>query len=276
MGRVERRMYRKKRKGKRLRVILLLGVALLAAAALWHGKSGRLIAEYLALPTATPLTSAFDRTVESREITLVEETWYAIQTGVFSTSEAAAQKADAYADRGAPGTVVEDGEKWRVFIACYGTEADASAVRTRLEQNQRVDTYLYAWKCPELRLRLTGMAGQLDAVEAGFTLMISTAAALRDTAIQLDAAQLTTQEAKAAVEALSAQISLWEETIRSRFGKSLPPLVEGMQTVMQGWTVGFGEINAARDATALSAAIKAEAMGAYDDIVAWRNQVAAQ
>lgn len=128
MGRVETRMY--KRRQHRARVfrgivllLLLLAAILLAVFRMPRG----FISELIAAPTPTPLTSAYDQTVESREVTLAEETWYAIQTGVFSTREAAVQKAEAYTRRGAPGTVVEDGEKWRVFIACYGTEADASA-----------------------------------------------------------------------------------------------------------------------------------------------------
>ena len=127
-----------------------------------------------------------------------------------------------------------------------------------------------------LRLRLTGAAGQLDGVEAGFTLMISTAAALRDTAIQLDAGQLTTLEAKAVAEAAAGQISLWEKTAGSLFGKNLPPLVEGMRNVMKAWSARYEKIHAVENATQLSAALKAEAMNAYDDVIAWREQVAAQ
>lgn len=277
MGRVETRLYKRKlRRSKTIRaavLICLLGVAVWLA---WTRLPGGFITEMIALPTATPMTSAYDQTVETREVTLPEETWFAIQTGVFSTQEAAAQKADAYTQRGAPGTVVQEGDKWRVFIACYGTEADASAVRTRLEQNQKVDTYLYSWKCPQLRMRLTGKRGQLDAVEAGFTLLTSTAATLRDTATSLDAAQLTTQEVMTAVTALDGQISLWEDTVRSRFGKSVPPLMESMLTITANWDERRSHVQSSEGATALSAALKAEAMGMYDEIIAWRRVLSAQ
>ena len=152
MGRVETRMY--KRRQHRARVfrgivllLLLLAAILLAVFRMPRG----FISELIAAPTPTPLTSAYDQTVESREVTLAEETWYAIQTGVFSTREAAVQKAEAYTRRGAPGTVVEDGAKWRVFIACYGAEAEAASVRTRLSQSQGVDTYLYPCSSPPHR-----------------------------------------------------------------------------------------------------------------------------
>ncbi|MBQ7138774.1 MAG: SPOR domain-containing protein [Clostridia bacterium] len=246
------------------------------AVLLWRGGQAAFVTDYIGLPGPTTLGSDFDRTVETREVTLNAETWYAIQTGVFSTQEAAVQKADAYTQRGAPGTVVRQGEKWRVFIACYGTEEEAAAVRTRLESNQKVDTYLYAWECPEVRLRLSGMAGQLDAAEAGFTLLTTTAATLRDTAMELDAAQLTNQEVMASARALDDQISLWEDTVRSRFGKSVPALVEGILTITGGWDARYAALVAAQDATALSAALKAQAMGLYDDICTWRTALKAQ
>lgn len=277
MGRVETRVYKRRRSRakaiRRTALLLLLGGA---AVLVWRSLPEGFVSERIAQPTATPVTAAYDQTVETREVTLPAEAWYAIQTGVFSTEEAALQKADAYTDRGAPGTVVQEGEKWRVFIACYGTEADASAVRTRLGEKQRVETYLYTWTCPELRLRLTGKAGQLDVVEAGFTLLTSTAAALRDTAMEVDAAQLTAGEAAAAVTALDGQIRLWQETARSRFGQSIPPLVQSMLDITEGWSARYEALQAAADATALSAALKAQAMGLYDEICTWRSEVAAQ
>lgn len=276
MGRVETRMYRRRQKrAARLRWLLLLLLGAGAVFLLWRSGQASFIMEHIGAPESTPLAE-FDKTVESREVTLAAETWYAIQTGVFSTKEAALQRADAYTQRGAPGTVVRQGEKWRVFIACYGTEGEASAVRTRLETNQKVDTYLYTWECPELRLRLTGMAGQLDAAEAGFTLLTSTAAALRDAAMELDAAQLTTQEAIAAVEALDGQITLWEDTVKRRFGVSIPALVKDMLAITAGWDARCAALKEASDATALSAALKAQAMGMFDEICTWRANLAAQ
>lgn len=277
MGRVETRMYKRRRKRARtVRLMLLLGLVVVAVVLAARRLPEGFISERISLPTTTPLTSTFDQTVETREVTLAAETWYAIQTGVFSTQEAALQKADMYADRGAPGTVVKQGEKWRVFIACYGTEKEASAVRTRLETNQKVDTYLYAWECPELRLRLTAKAGLLDAVEAGFTLITSTAAALRETATNLDAAQLTTQEAAQAVAELDGQIELWEETVHQRFGKSIPALVQEMLDITGNWDARYSALRACADVTALSAELKSQAMGLFDEMIMWRTKLSAQ
>ena len=270
-------MYKRRlRRVKMLRKLLLVMLVSVVALLIWKKLPGEFVAEHIASPTATPMAAAFDKAIESREVTLMAETWYAIQTGVFSTEEAATQKTSEYTDRGAPGTVVHQGEKWRVFIACYGTEADAASVRTRLEQNQRVETYLYAWECPELRLRLTGMAGQLDAAEAGFTLLASTAAALRDHATDLDAGQMSVQEATAALKAMDGQITLWEDTVRSRFGREMPALLKGMLVITEGWDARYDALRNAESATALSAELKAQGMGMYDAICTWRRNLAAQ
>lgn len=274
MGRVQRRIYRRRRKK---RLLLAFAVAALAVCAVVLSRRDGFASEILRPPADTAAPAAFDREIVTREVTLAAETWYAIQTGVFSTGEAALQKADAYTSRGAPGTVVQDGDKWRVFIAAYGEEADASAVRVRLGESQRVDTYLYPWTCPELCLRLTGMSGQLDAVEAGFTLIATTAAALRDTAILLDAGQLTPQEVSAQVSALDGQIRLWEQTIHERFGNTLPDLVKSMLALTADWPAqASGLAKAAGSATELSAALKANGMHLYAKLCDWRKSIAAQ
>ena len=275
MGRVEKRLYRRRKRRMKTLLIILAVVMIAAGVFVWRSWPEPFSIEQLGQQMKSRTTADEGRT-ETREVTLGEEIWYAIQTGVFSTEEAARQKADAYTQRGAPGTVIREGEKWRVFIACYPTETEASAVRTRLEQNQKVDTYLYAWKCPELRLRMTGKVSQLDAVEAGFTLLSSAAAALRDTATELDAAQLTAQEAKNVVRSLDEQITLWEKTLRSCFGRTLPALAQDLLTISANWDERRGTIMNAEGATELSAALKAQGMGMYDEIAAWRRAFAAK
>lgn len=275
MGRVERRLYRaRQRRKQRIRwgiAALLLGVALWL---LLQGSGAReLLTERIEPPTPTPVTAAFDQTVVTREVTLPEERWYAIQTGVFSTQEAAQEKAGAYAERGAPGVVVQDGAKWRVFIACYGSEADAAAVRKRLGESQRVETYLYSWVCPELRLRLTGMAGQLDVVEAGLTLLLQSAAQLRDAATLLDAGQLTTGEVTQQLAGMSGQMQLWSSTARERFGRSVPELAESLLALADSWSARHAALNQLSSATTLSAELKEQGMLLYDELIRLRDGV---
>ncbi|MGN0778070.1 MAG: SPOR domain-containing protein [Aristaeellaceae bacterium] len=249
-----------------LRKLLLFLTALVILAGIASHFKGResITATPMYAPTATPVTAAFDETVTTREITLPQDTWYAIQTGVYSTREAAEGRVNAYADRGAPGYVAEDGGKWRVFIACYGSREEAAAVRERLTTMQKVDTYLHEWPCPALTLRLSGMAGQLDVAEAGLSLMGQAATLMRNTALALDAGEAMPDAARATTASLGESMALWEQTARERFARPYPPLIEGILTMAQAWPESQEAIMQAEDATALSAAMKQQAMALYD------------
>lgn len=98
------------------------------ALTLSRNAASHLTAETIAQPTATPIAAAYDQTVVSREITLAAETWYAIQTGVFSNEDAAREKAELLTDRGAPGAVVEDGEKV-ARVHCLLRHGDGCRIR---------------------------------------------------------------------------------------------------------------------------------------------------
>lgn len=277
MGRVEKRMYRQRRGQALLRrgmVFLTAVVVLVGLASRLTGGDG-MTARRVSEPTATPVASAFDETVVSREVALRGDTWYAIQTGIFAGREAAEEKAALYADRGAPGYVTQDGQKWRVFIACYGDKDDATAVRDRLAEQQMVETYLYGWDCPAITLRLSGMAGQLDVAEAGLTGPMQTAALLRDSAAQLDAGEIMINEAVATVDALTAQLALWEKTAQERFAPPYPALIAQELAVHQAWAEGASALRAAagQDATALSAEMKRQAMTLYEESIRLRAAI---
>ena len=273
MRRMERRMYRVKR-GQALARRALLAVAVIAVAAglLARVKGGGFTAQPVTEPTPTPLTASFDETVETREIALPGETWYAIQTGVFSTREAAEDKAAAYADRGAPGYVARDGDKWRVFIACYGEKEDANTVRARLESSQQVETYLFDWAAPQVKLRLSGMVGQMDVVEAGLALRRQAASQLREDASRLDGGGITASDEREALASLDERIALWASTARSRFARPYPALVDALLRWADAWPARYGVLTGAlRDPTALSAALKAQAMALFEEEIAFRQ-----
>lgn len=265
MGRVEIRRYKRAQSRKRAircaAVVVLLALA--ATAALRQGQ-GRLQAHPVAEPTPTPVTRAYDQRVDTREIVLEEQTWYAIQTGVYSAAEAAEEKRNLYAGRGAPGYVNQDGQRWRVYIACYGDKTDAAAVRERLSESQQVETYLHSWVCPALTLRLTGMVGQMDVAEAGLTLMLNTAAALRDNAALLDGGEITLGETMDVIAALDEQVQLWRSTAQERFSAPVPELIGALLAESSGWSTCVKSLQAAKGATALSGEMKVQAMSLYD------------
>lgn len=273
MGRVERRLYRQRMARRRhVRMAVLIVLIVVAIVAAWMQQKGmRLYAETITQPTATPIAVSYDQSIVEREVTLPEETWYAIQTGVFSTQEAAQEKSGVLTQRGAPGAVVQDGDKWRVFIACYGTETDAASVRQHLGENQRVETYLYRWTCPELQLRLKGMAGQVDVVEAGFSLLMQSVRLLRDTAALIDAGEMTQLEARQELDEQESQVRLWEKTATDRFGRNPPSPVAELLGSFQAWTDAKQRCDQQQETkTALSAQLKLEGIGLFEDMVILR------
>lgn len=264
-------MYRRGRGQVLLRRVLLFFTALIVLAGLatrLKGSAWRM--EQVVEPTPTPLTAAFDETVETREITLEAETWYGLQTGIFSTRTAAEEKAGDYAGRGAPGYVLTDGEKFRVLIACYGEEADAATVRDRLNDQQKMDVYLYAWTNPELTLRLTGMAGQLDVAAAGLTLLGQAAGQLRDGAVRIDRGETTQAAANEALLEMDRQMQLWRQTARQRFAKPYPLLLEQLLAAVEAWDGLYGALTEAGTLTELSAAMKTGGMALFEQMVQMR------
>ncbi len=279
MRRMERRMYRRKQGQALLRRTLLCVCALALIAVVWRNHSRiSLRTQTMTDPTPTPMTARYDQTIEEWEITLEQEIWYAIQTGIFSTQEAADKKADAYADRGAPGYVAQDGAKWRVFIACYGEKEDAATVRTRLSEAQEVDTYLHEWVCPKLRLRLSGMAGQLDVLEAGLKLMQQTAASLRDSAALLDSGEKTQGEILELVSAMDEQAELWANVTAERFARPYPEIISRLLKWVEGWEAASEALRKAAEtgATDLSAALKKQGMALYEENILFREELNAQ
>lgn len=271
MRRMERRMYKRRRGQAAVRRILLLALlAALAAAWRYHGQIS-LQAAPIPQATGVPLSAAFDQTLQEREITLAQEVWYAIQTGIFSSKEAAEKKAEAYTDRGAPGYVAQDGAKWRVFIACYAEKEDASAVRERLRTNQAVETYLHAWVCPQIRLRLSGMAGQLDVAEAGLGMMQHSAGALRDLSAQMDQGEITPGEALERLQAMDDQVNMWSRAARERFARPYPAMIARLLEWTQMWEDVSKALREAEKngATEFSSMLKKRGMALFEGNIAF-------
>lgn len=266
MSRVERRMYKHRRGQVLARRTLLFLSALIVVSGLIARLTGTggITVQTVTEPTATPVAASFDETVETRELPCEARVWYALQIGVFSTKDAADAKSGLYADRGAPGYVLADGDKYRVLIASYGDKDDAAAVRERLNSQQNVETYLYEWTVPALTLRLSGMAGQLDVVEAGLALFTQTAERLRDGAVAIDQGEMTLEEGLSAVREMEEQVSLWQATAKARFGKPYPALLEAELALADAWGKLRDELLSASDLTALSAGMKSRAMALYE------------
>ena len=79
--------------------------------------------------------------------------------------------------------------------------------------------------------------------------------------------------ARAAVASIGESLTLWARTARERFALPYPPLVEAILTITQDWPTRQSAMAQAKDATALSAAMKQQAMALYDQTGDLRRQL---
>lgn len=272
MPRTQYKVYQTHRRKRRISLLIVLAAAVVIAAGL-RGRyiSGRAIsAEAVTAPTATPVTPLFDETPAERDFTLPASTWYALQTGLYTDEASARQVAGQLTDRGAPGYILSQNGKFRVLIASYGEQADADAMRARLAQHQGVETVVYRWTCEPVTLRLSGMAGQLDAVEAGLTLLFQTAPELRDLAVSADRGEYAGDEIQVTLASLLAQLDLWDDTVRSRFTMPYPTLVTEVLTLCADVREAVAGVQKASTVTDLSAAMKLQSMALYERLNSFR------
>ena len=135
---------------------------------------------------------------------------------------------------------------------------------------QKVDTHLHAWTAPQVTLKLSGMAGQLDVAQSGVYLPEQTAVMLRDAAVNLDAGETTLERVQQLMTDLDESITLWAKTAKERFSAPYPVMVRCAMEFAQAWPAMRGRLMAAKDATDCSAQMKTCAMQAYDYSVSIR------
>lgn len=259
-----RRRFRRSGLGARALMALSALVVLVGLASRITGGE-ELSAAVIATPTPTPLTATFDETVETRQVTCPAETWYCLQTGVFSTLEAAQEKSTAYSDRGAPGYVAQDGDKYRVLLSAYGTQEEAQRVRERLDTQQAVDTYVHEMTRPELPLQLTGMRGQLDVIEAAMALLPTLADQWRDAALMVDQGEMTLEEAQRMAAESLEQCRVMLQVLNERFVSPVPALAQRLELLCTAGMEAATRLEEAAhtDLTTASAQLKMEALGLH-------------
>ncbi len=213
---VEKRTYRAPGGGKRILTgVLLFASCLLILAGLLRGNGGGLLVE--TKPTATPTVfgTAFDETPASREITLEARSWYAIQLGAFDNEQSAKAQAQSYATRGAAGYVRSDG-RFRVLAALYPLKEDAQSVRTQLQTQHEIDSYVYEIALPKITFSVNGMAGQLDALDAAMQYLNTALEKFCSISVSLDKRDLNMEQQLAALNEVSSQADTLRAVLSQR------------------------------------------------------------
>ena len=207
-------------------VILFSGVA--------ARSGGDAVFETVATPSPIPLDAAFDETRETREITLNGSVWYALQLGAFETEEAARQLAEQFQRRGAAGYLWPE-DRFRVLAAVYPEKEDAQVVRQQLRDQHDVDSYLFEISIPSVSLRMTGMRGQIDILEAAFLHAEDLIRQMERISETLDRQEITPAEAAEELNTLREQVELVALRMEQRFLSPRNAAVTGLIGLMRDY-----------------------------------------
>lgn len=239
--------------------LLIVSAALLLSGLIWRDAEPLLSISPVPSATAIPLDEGFDDTLGQREITLPSATWYALQLGAFESEKAAAELAQQYTLRGAAGYVWHDG-RYRTLAAVYPLRDEAQSVRRQLHEKHDVDSYLYQIDLPAIRLRLSGMNGQLDILEAAFLHANDLIAELQRISVAMDRQEANADEALETLHALKNQMQTVVLRLHQRFASPRHAAVEGMIACLEGYTAFCGELSQQENAVALGMKIKRQTL----------------
>lgn len=242
--------------GKWLSYALLFLSALVLLSGLISPGGGEPLDIALA-PTATPIPTdeAFDETRESRELTLPAHSWYGLQLGAFESEQAARETCERFRARGAAGYVWHD-ERYRALAAAYPSREDAQSVRDQLVERHTVETHLFQIELPPLQLRMSGMKGQLDILEAAFLHANDLVAQLQALSVAMDRQEKNPSETKDILSALTGQMETVALRLNQRFTPPRHQAVTGLIACFEDYIAFAGAMPRELSAVELAAMLK--------------------
>ena len=208
---------------------------LIISGLLSHHKPDEFGIESLPAQTMIPLNDSFDETISSAEIELPMKRWYALQTGAFEKNESAAEAAKVFEKRGAAGYIWNEG-RYRVLASVYPSIEEAQRVRDQLKTQHSIDTYVYIIELPALKLRLNGMQGQIDIVQAAFEHADDLAVQLQKLSIAMDRREKSIAEVQSETEALDDKLRIVSLRMKQRFTQPFPRPVEGLMKCFESFS----------------------------------------
>ena len=236
-------------------LLLFLSAVVLLSGLVWGGGGEDVDIQLAQTATPIPTDEVFDETVESREIALPSSTWYALQLGAFENEKAADELARQFMQRGAAGYVWQDG-RYRTLAAVYPTREDAQNVRRQLSEQHTIDSYLYQIDLPALTLRIHGMKGQPDILEAGFIHANDLVAQLQAIGVMMDRQEKNGKEAVELISGLRAQMETVSLRLKQRFAAPRHNTVQGLIDCFEDYAEFSGTLEATDSAVVLATKIK--------------------
>lgn len=252
-----KRVYPRGRNGNRFvsGILIALTLMVLMTGLLSRSSTSDFRLEQVPEQTEISLEEEFDETPAETVIELPEHTWFALQTGAFENEEAARQSALTFQKRGAAGYLWEDG-RYRVLAAVYSTQEDARYVRQQLQDQHQIDSYLYTISFPAISLRVKGMQGQMDILQAAFVHVHELAAQLQQISVEMDRQERSVQEALSQMQAMRTQLEIVSLRLRQRFASPVPQTVNALLKCFEDYFAFSEEIAATESAASLGMKLK--------------------
>ena len=251
-----KRIYPSERKpSKWLSYLLLFLSAVVIFSGIVNRRADQPTIEPLVTATPVPLEDGFDETRETRDITLKEYRWHALQLGAFEKESSADELAKEYQKRGAAGFVWPD-SRFRVLAAVYPLREDAQRVREQLSQRHSIDSYLFEITLPEITLRLTGMKGRLDILEAAFLHGEDAVQNLQQLSVILDRQEISNQEAIAQLVSQKQQLDLVAIRLEQRFAQPRNAAVQQLIDFFRDYSAFVESLNASDSSATFGQRVK--------------------
>jgi len=237
-------------------IVLVAATVLVVISGIFSGeRSDGFSLSKLPQQTAVPLDETFDETMTETIVELPAKTWYALQVGVFENEESAMQSSLAFQKRGAAGYLWQDG-RYRVLAAAYPARDDAQQVREQLRDQHNIDSYLYTVEFPAVSMRLTGMQGQVEILQAAFVHINDLAQQIQLLSVQMDRHELSVSETAEQVHAMASQMDLVTLRLEQRFSEPAPSVVQALTECMKDYSRFAGTVSPLESAASLGMKLK--------------------
>lgn len=262
-----KRVYRTNRGFRRLGCALLLAAAavIVISGVLSRSDGNGFVLSSIPEPTAVPMDEAFDETPAETVLELSETNWYALQVGVFENEESARELAKAFQKRGAAGYLWQDG-RYRVLAAAYPEREDAQLVREQLRDEHNIDSYLFTIRFPAVRLRLSGMQGQIDILKAAFVHASDLAVQIQKLSVSMDRQEMSVSETVSALLSLCEQPETVALRLKQRFASPVPSAVEALISCFDSFSAFANSVSAEESAASMGMQLKQQLFETLDAI----------
>jgi len=208
-------------------------------------------------PSASPvpLNEEFDETPATMEFDVPSFQWYALQLGAFENEESALRLAENYQKRGAAGFLWHDG-RYRVLAAVYPVREEAQQVREQLRDQHTIDSYLYTIDFPAIKLRVSGMQGQLEILQAAFMHAHDLAMQLQNASVSIDRNEVSAEEVREQITAIDTQIRIVSLRLRQRYINQIPMVVRELLKCFEAYSDFAAQISEVESSVLLGTKLK--------------------